>query len=1501
MDIMEEHQHQDDEQDISNNDNEYFDATYDRFSSFVKNLMIEARFDADDRQINSAIFLYCKNLVLLALAEKLYEMKKISSSNLTEEETNNLNWLKSNADSFSADIEQMRKSEQLLSEQEGFISKLMRQESNQAPNTKENNDSCIVSLFKLLSTETKNLIEEKSRLELCTKVNPQTHKIKNIVPYEELQIDDSLTKKILVTDKHTMYRVATSDGYMTLKVLNSKTPPAKDVENLVKELTIADELEHHVFVKTYARTMYRNRHALLLEWIDGYSLGKGDTKSFNLLDFLSIAKDLVSALVELQRKDNFDVNLSSNNIIIMSDEKETCPSAKIILCASSISDNRKKNYIPKNNLIAMDLLHLAPERSGLLDRRIDLRSDFYSLGIIFYKLLSGRYPFKNENILKLIYLHLLQDPPPITNIPEAISDMVKKLLEKNPDDRYQSAKGILHDLYLVASEYNSDKSLKSVVLFQHDISETFFLPQKIYGRSNEYSKLLSVFTNAASNMFKTLFIKGSAGCGKSILVSELYRPCSEKGGIFLMGSCYKLKPYSVFIEAIDNFCNNLLLEDYVTLANYRTIIQNAVGEEGKILTDIIPNLQLIIGIQPSISYAFGNQAKHRSDYVLIKFIKALFSFNRPLILILDDLQNIDSDSLDILLSLTKGSNKSLMIVGVYRDDEVNDSHPLVSLMKEMENLNVDITEISLESIDHESVNELISDSLHVSPLETYDLTAIVHKKTKGNPFFVNQVLNSFVEQKVIIFCNQKQKWTWDVSTLDEKNDIAENVSELLKQKLLSLDKKTLEALTIASYLGRSFSYSTLKQLLNYSKGIEDALDKGIISKGINNMYRFVHVQIKEVVIDLLPKDDRKKLHLYIGKKLWDLITNKNLDEDLILVAHLLKYTIDLVTDPKERLKMAKLFMETGAQSMKLNSFGRASHHFQTGIKLLSTDTWEKEYNISLKMFNQAAVAAYSNQKHSDMIALLNIISANATSALHLVQSNVIKVRYHNDKRKYAKAIEQGLAILDKIGERELCMKARSNSEDSSVINSQIQETKAMVNDILKRSLSVIQENEDETSNAVMLILSNMMTSSYQSSPKLLLLITCRMIHITFQHGISIHSSLPLCQFGVILSNRGDNLGIKVGNYALLLFQKMRSKELFPYVHGCYYCCLHPFNASVHLCYVPLLNGYRVGLETGNIDVSTLCAVGYCLIGFHSGKNLESLEKDTEELDKCLLLKPLALFSIRQAIKHLRSEDEVEGKNLAELSGETFVGYKCFDENVAPVDVAKSSGQCFFIAYLFHDYPLALRFIERSRPFTNLIAQNYQYSIYLFYNGLVSLAVARSLIKEAEKDKLVLKAGESISKLKRMAQLAPDNFLNKIHLIEAEMQFALGDFSKTLKHYEEAISLSKKHGFVHEEALSHERTAIFLLNQNKVDDACEHLLQSYDQYEAWGATSKTKHLVHCYPFIADKIKQFKCKQKHPVITDGQLEVNSLASVSLITSGSFCTFNSSYLQQKRVRFS
>jgi len=329
-------------------------------------------------------------------------------------------------------------------------------------------------------------------------------------------------------------------------------------------------------------------------------------------------------------------------------------------------------------------------------------------------------------------MHIFEEPQSLceidSTIPQPISNMVSKLMAKDVELRYKSAKGVMYDLDLIISECNQRFEIN---LGQRDISDTLLLPQKLYGRKFEYCKLLSIYNRiVSSSSFELVIVKGNSGMGKSCLVLELMKPVLQKG-TFTFGKfdSSNSEPYSTLIEAVNMFCDNITLEDEITIEKYRSLIQDAVGEEGQLLTNIVGNLKRIIGQQPDIFESFGTDAKNRFDYVFVRFITAIASLNSPLVIAIDDLQWVDLASLDLIKTLVKSSIKNLMLIGLYRDNKVNNEHELTHFFDEVETMGISTTEIQLYNIDHEIVNDYLADALSISPLHSYPFTTFLHTKT----------------------------------------------------------------------------------------------------------------------------------------------------------------------------------------------------------------------------------------------------------------------------------------------------------------------------------------------------------------------------------------------------------------------------------------------------------------------------------------------------------------------------------------------------------------------------------------------------------------------------------------------------------------------------------------------------------------------------------------------------------------------------------------------------
>ena len=772
------------------------------------------------------------------------------------------------------------------------------------------------------------------------------------------------------------------------------------------------------------------------------------------------------------------------------------------------------------------------------------------------------------------------------------------------------------------------------------------------------------------------------------------------------------------------------------MSSYKSKIQAAVGDEGKILTDVMDTLHLVIGEQPHVSDSIGQEAKNRFTYVLINFFKAICTAASPVALIIEDLQWIDSESHDLLSSLLiENCPKNFIFIGTYRQNEVSDLHPVSNLLECMKEHDISTTMIKLDNLEQENVNDLISDTLYLPPMKSYPLAALIHNKTKGNPFFVKQMMASLYEQALIFFCSDKREWKWDDSML-EGNNMTENVLELISRKILSFDEDSQYALKVASCLGSPFSLEMLKIAVD-CKGIDCSISEAMFAgyKGSNILYLFAHDNIQQAAYSLI--DDTKSFFWKIGVKLWTALSSKELNENIFTVANLLINSLDMIKCQKDCLKMSDLFLRAGKRAMASTAFKNAFTYLNAGIQLLNSESWSKNYDLAFDLYNTAAKGAYCNGNISDMNVFINEVVNNTPNKLHQLDSYLLQIRHFNDKGKHKDAIRVGISFLDKIGVK------IDLGQCESVAASEVQNAKKRITETTNLTLA---DMRNESSLAVMNIFNSLVTSAFSSDKKFLFLIASRMVNLTLKEGVCKYSCMGFCTLGSVLCATGDELSIKFGKLALDLIKRVQTKEIIPRVHNLFYITISPFHESAHASLKPLQEVAEISLEVGLQEEFEHSFAVHCSLSFFCGTNLAHLLEYIQELETFSKLCPI--LSLHQAILNLISEDV---EKAAILCGKKFNFERCFDGSNKNITNSRALVICSVISYLFYDYISALKFVRACRHIKNHLLSTFMYPIYIFYESLVLLACGKDDIKIVEENLMILKSFSSN---------APQNYLNK---------------------------------------------------------------------------------------------------------------------------------------------
>ncbi len=717
--------------------------------------------------------------------------------------------------------------------------------------------------------------------------------------------------------------------------------------------------------------------------------------------------------------------------------------------------------------------YLSPEQTGRMNRGIDYRTDFYSLGVTFYELLTGELPFQSNDPMELVHCHIAKLPPLVHKInPEIapiLSEIVSKLMAKNAEDRYQSAFGLKYDLETCLHQLQQTGKIESFPIGQRDVSDHFIIPEKLYGREEEVKTLLEAFDRVTNHQMLTersrstelMLVAGFSGIGKTAIINEVHKPIAQQRGYFIKGKFDQFNrniPFSAFVQMFRDLMGQLSRENDNQLSAWKTKILAALGDNGQVIIEVIPELEQIIGQQLPAPNLSGTAAQNRFNLLFQKFIQVFTTKEHPLVIFLDDLQWADSASLNLMQLLMDNLDGGyLLLIGAYRDNEVTAAHPLMLTLEEIVKAKVTINIITLTPLSTASLNQLVADTLSCSEEVAQPLTQLVYQKTQGNPFFSTQFLKALHEDGLIHFDFERGNWQCDIPQV-KALALTDDVVEFMALQLQKLPTATQDVLKLAACIGNEFDLATLalaqgagsKNVSPTSEAetataIWKALQEGLIlpqtevykfyvgqesqiiaqqgSQGVT--YKFLHDRVQQAAYFLIPEHEKQTTHLKLGQLLLKNLSANEQQENIFQIVSQLNMGWELITQQTERNQLAQLNLLAGqkakastaytaaVQYLMLGStaYTAAVQYLMLGIKLLAADSWQNQYALTLALYEEVAEAEYLNTYFEQAISLADLILQQTTHLLDRIKTYELKVQIYIAQDQQVQAIETGLKAL----------------------------------------------------------------------------------------------------------------------------------------------------------------------------------------------------------------------------------------------------------------------------------------------------------------------------------------------------------------------------------------------------------------------------------------------------------------------------------------------------------
>ncbi len=1244
-----------------------------------------------------------------------------------------------------------------------------------------------------------------------------------------------------------------------LKTFRREHPSLRDAARLRHEHAVLARFDDDRVVRTHGLVAVGSRVALVLEDFAGDALRERlPAGGIPLASFLELAPRIVRALALVHAAGVLHKDIKPDNIIVGPDLQRVALADFSI--ASVLSEERSAPASPE--VLEGSLAYLSPEQTGRMNRPVDYRTDYYSLGATFYELLTGELPFRSSDPLELIHAHVARLPlAPATlrpEIPAPLSALVLRLMAKNAEDRYQSAAGLLADLEHIRRALAEHGAVPDFALGQADHSDRFILSAALYGREDAARALLDAFERACAGSNELVLLAGPAGIGKSALVREIHRPMVRHRGYFISGKFDQFgrdTPYSALAQALRELVLRILGEPESRLVGWRRNLQAALGPNARVVLDVVPDLGRLLGPQPPVPEVPPAEAANRFHGTLRALIRAFADERHPVAIFLDDLQWSDLATLKLIEDLVGDPDlPHLLWIGAYRDAEVPPEHPLERTRGALQAAGAAVSTLILPPLHQTQIARLIGDTLRCGDEPAAALAGLIHRRSEGNPFFVRTYLQSLHDQGVLQFDPARGGWAWQHARVLQAT-IPEDVVDLVARRIAGLAANTQSSLLAAACIGARFELHLLAQITGQTPAaalaaLWPAVQTGLV-RPLGDEYKylvdeqrsvefeFVHDRIQQAAYGLIPADERPRRHLDLGRILLAGRGPAAGDAALFAIAGHFTHAGALVRDPALRLQIAAIDLDAGRRAKVSTAYHSACSYLAAGRELLPPGPWSHHYPLTAGLHRESLECEYLAGHPERALASFAPLLAHARSTLEKAELYALRATLETNRGDLQTALAAGRDGLALFGVR------LPRTGSTAAVLAEFARYQLACRGATPAALRELPAMTDPARRAELRVMMAMTAAAYFTDTNLASLLLLRMARLSVQHGLCEVSAYGLMGVGLVMSGAFGRYAAadELGRLARDLNDRFANAELRAKIGLFWATFMMSWTRPFPEVQAALRAASEVGLETGDIIYSVYSAVTEVFLMVLSGAPMTVLCPRCEVLRQFVRRRGLA-----DQTATLGDMLHVFGRSLREPDRHLMVAtIEAEDDAIrAGLDDTRTPLAMFYYhlyraieRYLLADFAAASAAIDAANLRTRVAFGSAIMADLRFYECLI-LARTHTPGAAGRAQRRTLEKG--LAQLGKWARSAPANYAARAALVRGEWARIHGDDGEALRAYNQAIALAREHHAPNVEGLACECALRFADARAYPILARAYLVEAVQAYRSWGVLAAVSRLL-----------------------------------------------------------